>query len=183
MFDWSEVLKWIGEHISTIWWIVGSCLVVILGWISVPRRVTFYKQPKTEGYADFRDVRAKTYINNSPVGSPGEGKCTTLKDGIIEISRSNTEGRLVLQFQNFRMSDGQTSSYIPARPEAGGSRYFDVNFEARAFDGPHRLRMAFRSYPKEDFIKDAYVSVESGQWQKFGRLLVPRADRDMYFFL
>jgi hypothetical protein len=45
------------------------------------------------------------------------------------------------------------------------------------------LRVAFRSHPKEEFIQDACMSVEPDKWQKFERLMVPPADKNMYFFL
>jgi hypothetical protein len=45
------------------------------------------------------------------------------------------------------------------------------------------LRIAFRTCPDQEFLQDANIAVTSGVWRKYGWLMVPRADKDMYFFL
>jgi hypothetical protein len=178
-----ELFNWILEHGDLIWGIFGTALVFIIVKIVGQPTQTIYKQSKKEGYADFKDYGSQTYLKSGPIGAAGQGKHKVLKEGVIEITRTNTEGRWVLQFLSFRSDGNQTSPYIPARPEAGGQRFFNVSLEARAIEHPHRLRVAFRSCPKEEFIRDAYMAVERDKWQKLERLLVPPADKDMYFFL
>jgi hypothetical protein len=155
----------------------------VSGEIATERMRTVYEQPKKEGYGDFKDYGSKTYTKEGPIGAVGEGNAKVLKAGIIEIRRINTEGRWILQFQNFRAEDGKSLRYISARGEAGGQRTFEISLEARAIGGPHRLRLAFRTHPDEEFVQDAFMLVDPGKWQKFGRLMIPRADKDMYFFL
>jgi hypothetical protein len=179
-----EWLKSITAHGETIFWVIGTCFVFILGKIVGQRTRIIYKQPTQEGYVDFKEYGSKTYTQDGPIGADGEGQTRVLPKGIIEISRANTEGRWILQFQNFRSDDGQDRSYIQARPEAGSQRSFDVSLEARAIGGPQTLRVAFRAAaPKQEFIQAVLISVEPDKWQKVGRLMVSSADKDMYFFL
>ena len=178
-----EWLKWILEHSDWVWPIIGTSLLFILVKIVGQRTKTIYEQSKKEGYADFKDYGSRTYTKSGPIGASGVEKHRVLKDGVIEISRDNTEGRWILQFLSFRSDDNQTLPYIPARREVGSQRSFNVSLEARAIRRPHTLRVAFRSYPNEEFIQDAYMAVEPDKWQKFERLMVPPADKDMYFFL
>jgi hypothetical protein len=147
------------------------------------RIITVYEQPKKDGYGDFKDYGSRTYTKQGPTGPEGEGYARVLKAGIIEIRRANTGGRWILQFQNFLTEDGQSLRYIPARCEAGPQRTYEIDFEARAIGGPHTLRFAFRTYPDEEFVQQIFIQVDVGKWQKIGRLMFPRADKDMYFFL
>lgn len=178
-----EWFKWILAHSESILTAIGTCLLWILGLLASQRWKVIYKQPKKEGFADFKESGAPTYYKDGPKGASGKGQHKVLKDGIIEISRSNTEGRWILQFLIFRSDDGQSLSYIPAHPESGSQRLFEVSLEARGIGGSHQLRVAFRTYPNEEFLQDAIMSVEPNRWQKFGRLMTPPANKDMFFFL
>jgi hypothetical protein len=178
-----EWLNWILAHSDWIWPIIGMSLLFILVKIAGQQTKTIYQQSKKEGFADFKDYGSRTFYKSGPMGASGEGRHRVLQGGIVEISRTNTEGRWILQFLSFRSDDDQTLPYIPARREAGSQRSFNVSLEAKAIRRPHTLRVAFRSYPDEEFIQDAYMAVDPDKWQKFERLMVPPADKDMYFFL
>jgi hypothetical protein len=131
-----EWLRWILGHSNWIWLIIAAPLVFILTRIAGPRTKTIYEQPKKEGYADFRDYGSKTYTTSGPTGAIGEGGHRIFKKGIIEISRTNAEGRWILQFLTFRSEDDQILPYIPARREAGSRRSFNVTLEPTAILTP-----------------------------------------------
>ena len=176
-------VKWIFAHIEVIAGATAGGLAVVLAKVGGYRKRKVYEQPKADGFADFETQRSKTYVKDGPIGEPGEGEATVLKDGLIQINRTNAEGRVILKFLRFQSEAGKDLSYIPARTEAGSQRTFEIALEAQAIHAPHQLRLAFRSHPNEEFIQDAYISVEPDRWQKLGRLMIPRADRNMYFFV
>lgn len=102
---------------------------------------------------------------DTQIGNRALGDLSFETDGILNIERTNTEGRFETWLQRYSY-DGKVNKIIPKEPQAT-QRVFRVSFEARAMEGQHTLRFVFKDEQTNKWLASAEKSIVDEAWRNF----------------
>src|SRR5882672_6994170 len=110
-------------------------------------RVIYDSNGRDLGF-DFQGANAQHWKTidgkDQPVSPFGKGVLTFETSGMLNIQRSNTEGRYEIWLKRY-FSDGQEMSSIRRDDVIAGQRSLRIDFEAKAAGAEHTLRVVLKN--------------------------------------
>src|SRR5437763_4122936 len=85
-----------------------------------------------------------------------------IKDGIIDIMRLNTEGRIEIHLKSYKY--GKRVQKIPANIAISGKRHFRITCDVKAIGGRHTLRFSFKGDSQTTW-DDTEYEVSKDTWE------------------
>jgi hypothetical protein len=123
---------------------------------------------------DFVGNESYRYDGDKRIPGKAAGKINYLDKGIINIERSNSEGRYELYLRSYTLG-ARKSETIPKDVVEDAPRRLRVSCEARTLNGEHTLRFVIRDRESQKWIgKSAVHRISSPQWRRIeGYFTVP----------
>jgi hypothetical protein len=119
---------------------------------------------------DFKPiVEGRRWNNNKPYGNRGKGTLTFENNGILNIHRTNIDGRLEVHLQQYYYNDDEME-YIPKNELISGNRKIRVRCQAKIVGGEHTLRINIKS-TDGSMGKSRDVKVENTEWTQIDIVL------------
>ena len=127
-------------------------------------RVIYDSNGRDLGF-DFQGANAQHWKTidgkDQPVSPFGKGVLTFETSGMLNIQRSNTEGRYEIWLKRY-FSDGQEMSSIRRDDVIAGQRSLRIDFEAKAAGAEHTLRVVLKNETK--WIAEEQRTITSNSW-------------------
>jgi hypothetical protein len=118
---------------------------------------------------DFRGQEAELWTgvgtNAKPISPKGHGTLKREEGGILNVRRTDTDGRFEVWLQRFSF-EGKDYSYIPKNLHISGKRKLRISFEAKTVGGEHTLRFVIRIEEGYRLAEDI-VRVSASEWKSF----------------
>lgn len=115
---------------------------------------------------DFEGLGERLYKRiddvDQPISGPAQGSLSFEDGGLLNINRTNTEGRFSIYLKSYYFG-GTKYLTIPGNPRLTGERRFRVRFEAKAIDSSHTLRVVLRN-KKGEWLDENEQSITSNMW-------------------
>jgi len=115
---------------------------------------------------DFRSQGGSFWKDNKPSSPKGTGVVNYMPDGVIELLRTNNEGRFEIELRQ----DGLQSPSIP-KSQKPPRRILHVTCEAKVDTGEHPVRFVLKNIMTDKWAADQMRTVANTDWQVL----------DMYF--
>jgi hypothetical protein len=128
-------------------------------------RVIYDSKNREIGF-DFEGLSGYTskYIEGNEVYSETEGTGTvSFNNGIINIQRTNTDGRYELWLNTYIYPDGE-KSLIPKDELIAGQRRFRISCEVKVVGGEHTLEFVFKGLETADWLAYGERRVTEENW-------------------
>jgi hypothetical protein len=118
---------------------------------------------------DIRHFCGPSYKDGQPVGAPAQGD-TAVVNGVIDITRANTEGRIEITLQ--RLGSRENTSELLLHDPGKAGRYLRFRFRAKCIGGSRTLRAeaiepGLPSRPRWNQLASRTCRVESPSWHSF----------------
>jgi hypothetical protein len=121
-----------------------------------------YDSSKGNGGYDFKMQESRVYRDDKAVGEKAAG-AFTIKDGILNIQRQNTDGRIEIWLQQY-FYDGEEKANIPKNALIVGQRKMRISCQARIVGGEHSLRFVLKNMEKGNWLADEKRKISSDDW-------------------
>ena len=105
-------------------------------------QVVFDGSNRLDGF-DIKGQPGNVWKDNLPIGDKGEGELRLDEGGIINVQRTNVDGRYELTIQQYSYG-GRTHAILPRNEGMGGKRKVRIRCEAKAIGGEHTIRFIVR---------------------------------------
>jgi hypothetical protein len=116
---------------------------------------------------DFQGRRAQIWAvvdgKNQAVSPFGEGVLTVEGGEILNIQRSNTDGRFEVLLQHY-MFDGQELASIPRNDLLLGKRSLRLSCEAKVAGAEHKLRFVFKNEKTDQWVAHTERPITANIW-------------------
>ncbi|GJH30232.1 DUF874 family protein [Caballeronia novacaledonica] len=103
--------------------------------------------------------------DGKPASARGEGELV-IEDGMMNVKRTNTDGRFELWFEHYSVGENNNSTVIPKNELMSGDRKLRVSCEAKAAGAKHTLRFLIRNPWTGDRLFSDTRKVEGNEWKK-----------------
>jgi hypothetical protein len=117
---------------------------------------------------DFKGSKAQLWAQvdgvDRPVSDYGLGQIS-FENGVMNIQRSNTEGRYEVWLQSYSI-DGQTLPSIPRNDLVSGHRDIRISFEAKAVGASHTLRILLKNEKANRWLGNDSRTVSGNFWTR-----------------
>jgi hypothetical protein len=122
------------------------------------------------------------YENNARVGDQASGHFQFGEDKIINIQRTNKDGRALVFIKRYL---GSNLYRVDRDLNRNGSRVIQSVFEAKVSSGTHKLGIVAKKDGKTDWIHqaNAWVSISNTHWRQFRLHFFVPNDEDFSLFL
>jgi hypothetical protein len=100
------------------------------------------------------------------ISGKGEGALDFTGEGILDLKRTNTEGRYEIWLQHY-LFDGVVMKHIPKSNTISGQRILRVSCEVRVIDGEHTLRFMLKDENSFGWLAHEVRRVTSTMWIPF----------------
>jgi hypothetical protein len=87
----------------------------------------------------------------------------SLENGVLNIQRSNTEGRFEVWLQAY-FFDGHQSQLMPGNDLISGQRGIRISFEAKALGASHTLRVVLKNEKSNNWLGNENRTITSNFW-------------------
>jgi hypothetical protein len=104
------------------------------------------------------------YKGTVPITPEGTGSMQVLSDGVLNIQRTNTDGRYEILLTQYFVG-GKTSPLIPADQTLEGHRKLRITCEAKALGGEHTLRFVVRDPVAKRWLGQDTQRITGNSWQ------------------
>jgi hypothetical protein len=112
---------------------------------------------------DIKGWPGNTWKDNVAVGAKGEGELRFDEGGVINVKRTNTDGRYELTLQRYTYA-GRDYHLLPKNESIGGKRKLRIRCEAKAIGGEHTLRFIVRDPASGKRLADDWKRVKENDW-------------------
>ena len=142
-------------------------------------RIIYDSTGRDVGY-DFQGSEAQIWERidgvDRPVSGFGRGQLS-LEKGVLNIQRSNTEGRFEVWLQAY-FFDGHQLQSIPGNDLISGLRGIRIGFEAKAVGASHTLRVLLKNEKSNRWLDDESRTISSNSWTPIAIYFqIPPADQ------
>jgi hypothetical protein len=97
-------------------------------------------------------------------GSTGRGRLIIDEQrGIINIQRTNKEGRYELWLRHYLYNNGNRT-ILPGNEIIAGKRKLRISFEAKAVGGSHHLRFVLKDDKTKDWLANEKLKIARNDW-------------------
>jgi len=133
---------------------------------------------KDFAYRDFHIHELKIFEDNRETGETGRGDLT-VNDGLLTISRSNKDGRLLMKIINYHIG-GKELPCVPKTSDSPVLRRLNVRFEAKVTNGAQTLFIICKYTDKDQWIHNAFLKmiISDPDWEKYDRIIRLPANLD-----
>lgn len=117
---------------------------------------------------DFNTVEGRSWNaqEGRTTGAKGTGALSILDDNVLNIQRTNTEGRYEVWLDRYTY-DGKERTVIPVNEMIAGNRKLRVSFEAKAVDAIHHLDVVLKDARTGATPHLKSVIVNRNEWAPF----------------
>lgn len=98
-----------------------------------------------------------------PASPKGEGSLRIEEGGVLNIQRTNTEGRFEVLLQQY-LYDGKKHALIPKNELIGGRRKLRIGCEAKTIGADHLLRFIVRDPVTYQRLADDVKRIDGNDW-------------------
>jgi hypothetical protein len=112
------------------------------------REIVFYDSKRDFSPFDFKGMGTELWDGEKFVPPKGEGKLDFGDGGILNVKRTNAQGRFEIHLNKY-LNAGKTVSVVPKNDLISGARKIHVSCEAKAVDAKHTLRFAIKERANE----------------------------------
>jgi hypothetical protein len=124
---------------------------------------------------DFVGTENYRYEGDERIPGKAAGEVKYLDKGIINIERSNSEGRYELYLRSYTLG-ARKSEFIPKDTVEDEPRRLRISCEARTLNGEHTLRFVMRDREAKKWIGKSYVHrISSPEWRRIEGYFTVRA--------
>ena len=102
-----------------------------------------------------------------PISAKGLGELRFEEGGILNVRRTNTDGRFAVHLRSYWFPRGTTQSCLLKNELIGGERDLDFSFEAKASGAEHTVRVVLKNEETENWLGWGEVRVMNNQWTPF----------------
>lgn len=102
------------------------------------------------------------FENNKPVGEVASGNIE-FNNGVIDVQRLNTQGRLELEFRKYN-NDGSSKDYISKNTLISGERKIKVCFNVKSVGGSQKIRLVAKDKDANKWLAQKNVEVKLNEW-------------------
>jgi len=117
---------------------------------------------------DFEGRGNQIWINENgkdkPITEKGEGELTCDSKEILNLRRTNTDGRYEVLLKSYKF-DNSEKPYIPRDDLMEGSRKLRVNFEAKVRGGGQTLKFIFKGEESGKFLATKEIKISEEIWK------------------
>jgi hypothetical protein len=130
------------------------------------------------GDYDIELERIKGIIEGKETGELAQGSYE-IKDGILNIIRTNTEGIFLLRIIQYNI-DNERTSYIKSNSNIEGDRRLLVTFKAKVIGGSHSFRVICKKFFVDQWVDKANYRfiIQNETYQGFAREIKLKANED-----
>lgn len=121
-----------------------------------------YNYAKGGSPHDFAGNEDYIYVEHKRVGGQAAG-AFEIKNGILSIHRTNTEGRFQVWLQQYYYNDVE-SPVIPKNELMSGRRKLRVSCEAKVTDDDHTVRFVFKDEKADKWLGSEKKRITSDTW-------------------
>jgi len=168
----AEIQKWQAEAEKTAAETqkIKSELATVSYTISAsPEEVIIDGRSGIDGF-DVKGSEGQFWSNNSqPISPKGQGSLK-FENGVLNVQRTNTDGRYELLFLRYMYKSGE-HSLIPKDDLISGKRKLRVSCEAKSAGADHTLRFMIRDPSTKQRLAEDRVKVTTNQWTSFQAFL------------
>jgi hypothetical protein len=129
-------------------------------------RVVYDSVGRDVGF-DFEGRREFVYRmldgHGTAVGEKGRGTLNIEEGGVLNIQRTNTEGRFEVWLQRY-WYDGAEKAVIPRSEVVAGQRNLRITCEAKVIGGDHTLRFLLKNEKENNWLAYELRRVTSASW-------------------
>jgi hypothetical protein len=117
---------------------------------------------------DFRGVEGQFWsaTEKKHIGPKGLGTLTVEKGGILNVRRTNTEGRFEIWLQRYHY-DGVQKTFVPKNELIAAQRQVRVSCQAKAVGGEHTLRFVLRQEQTGTWLANERIRINGNEWTPF----------------
>jgi hypothetical protein len=128
-----------------------------------PEEILIDGRSTIDGF-DVKGSGGKFWGNNSqPITPEGQGYLKFEDGGVLNVQRTNTDGRFELLFQRYIYKSGE-HPLIPKDDLISGKRKLRVSCEAKSAGADHTLRFMIRDPVTKQRLAEDRVKVTTNQW-------------------
>jgi len=124
-----------------------------------------YDATKSCSRYDFRDVEGRMWSSeeNKFVGPKGKGLLRIEEGGILNIERTNTEGRFEIWLEKYAYND-EVHEVLPKNEIIAGARKLRVSCQAKTVDSKHTLHFVIKDPSTGAAPAQKLVRVSGNEW-------------------
>jgi hypothetical protein len=144
-----------------------------LGPLGTPKEFILYSTAQRFHPTDLTGTEGVIHHDKKPATPKGRGSLSFPGEGLIRVSRGNTEGRFEIQLRR----DGQGEPSI-RRLQEPPLRRLHICCDAQAKGARHTLRFVLKDERKETWLDNKTADISPGDWQNVDLHFRIRADVD-----
>jgi len=128
-------------------------------------QILFDGTHKIDGF-DIKGSEGQHWKDDKPITGKGNGVLKFEDFGVINLKRTNTDGRFELWVMKY-IYNGNEYDKIPNDDLISGKRKILVSCEAKAIGGEHTLRFVVRDAEKTSWLTSDTVRVIGNDWTQY----------------